>query len=368
MHWLELGKWCLQERTSIDFNRKPKLEFLGRTKVVNPASKTKFSHGIKIKHKIATNDVELLLGKSQLLDEIKKIKKTVTSLKTASKESFFQSFTSAKNNEGQAMAGFQGEIWRSLDENPKIRQEQLKHGVKITQHRVNGVPDKIVTTILKARLNLLGNALYANVYKMRNSDICPNPHCYDKEYTRHIFSSCKQMLSMMTIRHNAIQKVIKDAISETCTNVHTDIAVLRHAQDENNVDIRRPDISHAELKGKRVCQIGEITVPFDSNLKVRREGKKQKYEADWIPKRKEDLKDTLKVSDKLATFVIGALGIADTEIKQSFKMYLVSGKVAERAIGKMVVEAMKGSYNIWRVRCKNKWSRRAPAYIRNRPP
>jgi hypothetical protein len=155
------------------------------------------------------------------------------------------------------MTGFQGDLWRSLHMTATKRRQQLKPGADLLRHWKPSMSDNTVNLMVKARLNLLGNALYSRVYKMNQGPTCPRIGCHDLEWTRHIFNGCVSTTPQWLTRHNAVQDIFVQATQEYCSDLTIDQATLHR-------DNRRPDISHAKVGD--MIQIGEFTVPFDDTL------------------------------------------------------------------------------------------------------
>ena len=89
------------------------------------------------------------------------------------------------------------------------------------------------------------------------------------------------------------------------------------------------------------------------------EFKKQKYETNWIPFFKLQNPTT---NPELATFVIG--GTIDSEIIENLQKYDLSKKQAQKFGQKLAKYAISKTYKIWVTRCQQKWSTRAPLWMR----
>jgi hypothetical protein len=306
--------------------------------------------GLKVRHSLLHNNNWLLMRGPSRFARLKSLISSVRDLQAANQ---FATLTKPVNDP-EGMKGFQGDIFRTLSTIKSERRRQLKPTADLIRFWNRNVSDKMIILMLKSRLQLIGNALYSRIYKNRQQGLCPRPGCLDKEWTNHIFNGCKMATSQFKARHDAVQDVLVEALKKTATNVIVDKATLEN-------DRHRPDISHAEVEGR--IQIGEFTVPYDKDLVVRRQGKIDKYR-NWIRQYSNSVNCTKPVNQTLAVFVIGSLGTLDTQLFNNLKLYGIKDKEATKVASEMAYAALKGSYKIWVSRCKEKWKRRPPRYIR----
>jgi hypothetical protein len=255
--------------------------------------------------------------------------------------------------------GQQAEFFRSMPQNTKQRRLRLKPMADAIHHSPLYMKNRLVTMILKGRLQLLGNEIYHRVYKQHRTGRCPRDDCTQKESTKHIFNAINHTDNQVTERHNAVQHLLVQELQNTHHNIITDKAVLLQNR-------QRPDISHAVLNDTNKVQIGEFTVCFDTLITARRAEKQRKYEQQWIPDYQQQLRPQgLQVQPKLATFVVGSLGTIDDEIFKNLALYNIKGSKAKELAAKMAMTAARHSQKIWNLRCAIKWHNRRPRHFRD---
>ena len=250
--------------------------------------------------------------------------------------------------------GLQTRIYDNVNKRKVKRRFQLSAIAKLLSYYSANNSDSFVKFMLKARLGLIGNAVYHYIYNIRSNAKCGRFFCNQDEWPKHIVSSCPKALNQFKKRHDTILDQIIVQIADNCDG---EIITDKNTLNGNNL---RPDISFAKLKNGNI-QIGEVTVCYDTLINQKREFKKQKYETNWIPFFKLQNPTT---NPELATFVIGALGTIDSEIIENLQKYDLSKKQAQKLSQKLASYAMHETYNIWISRCKQKWSTRAPLWMR----
>lgn len=206
------------------------------------------------------------------------------------------------------------------------------------------------TMIWKARCQLLGNAVYHHVYGLPLSPSCPKPGCYNEEWTSHIFNGC--LSPLYTKRHDAVQKVVVDHLIQKNLSSYLDI---RENRTIVQGELGRPDLSEVILQGpSRINQIGEFTVPFDSNLNQRYDLKKAKYQ-DLIQARiQSDHQHRTHTNSELAVFVVGALGTIQKDFNSNLALYRINKEDYQYLRNQAVLNSLFGSWNIWTARCTHK--------------
>jgi hypothetical protein len=277
-----------------------------------------------------------------------RISSKIRSIKDTMQEERFKRFADPPHCKGQ-----QSKLWRTLDPDKKKRRIQLSAIALIIRNNFCNLGDRQITTLLKGRLRLLGNAVCKRIYNIRQSDKCPRPGCNELEWTSHIFSGCRQTEGGWIRRHNNAQDLLAAKLQETCKDIVIDKAILR-AHGEK----RRPDISEATLLSTDHIQVGELTFCWDTTIPEKRNLKRRKYEPEWIPTLAQTRQK--QVLPELAVFVIGALGTIDMDFLDNLKKYDITGSSAKKLAIDMAIKTIRGSYSIWVSRCLAKWNRAPP--------
>lgn len=375
-YWSLFGKLCIDQGITFDWS-KAKTSFIGHNFIDKNTNKMRYAP--KNVHTSILKETGMKIYHSSISEKQKQdihYKKTCSKPLTKIKESLqnhrYHLFCEEilmhndQNNIFNWKSGFQSKVWRNLSKDIKTRRQQIYPGMAFLRRSVKNMTDRMITTILKGRLNLLGNDLYSTIYNIRDNGMCPRQLCYEKETTAHIFAGCPQSGTGRIDRHNYIQKIIVDTIQPYCRpGIITDQAVLFKEDFQDR--LRRPDISKAITKGiNATYQVGELTVPFDENLAKQTKFKKEKYEKEWIPtlKKTEKARFLGRISMELASFTVGALGFIDQDWNKMFSLYNVDESQAQKIGEKIAISSMFKSYDIWKSRCFAKWNRRKPKYLR----
>jgi hypothetical protein len=302
--------------------------------------------GLALKHTESIGDT-IWLSTHQSKEQLDILKRTLFKMKSFFKD---QAFDELRNGNKQ----FQVHVFGNLSQNVRVRRFQLKPIADLIQHYSQYHSDKFIQFVMKARLNLHGNAVYKHIYNIRDCDKCPRAGCNQQEWTKHIVSSCNSALNQYKKRHDVVLKKLEEEIKEYCSELIIDTATLPESRE-------RPDISLARLKTTNKIQIGEVTIPFDNLIDVKRQFKIDKYK-NWIERFKEQHPET---QPTLATIVIGALGTLDAEILNNLCLLGIPKDRTKKFAVYLANQVLYKTHSIWISRCNAKWRRRAPHWIRN---
>ena len=212
--------------------------------------------------------------------------------------------------------------------------------------------DKMVKFVLKGRLNLLPTG---ELLDKRNPNapqhVCPK--CHDathKDSLMHRLNGCRATMNQMTVRHNAVQKVIKDEISNkyrvpvksNCT-----VRIGNRTLPQRSA-VLKPDLW---FEYNNEVQLVEFTVPYGdmttdtqgnriSSLKSKYNEKVSKY-SDLLL----DIKNTFNKEAKLTVIVVSSLGVIPNKTTKAIQDLLqLSKKNLQRVVRRIVYEAIRGSY------------------------
>jgi hypothetical protein len=294
-----------------------------------------FLKGIKMTHAptlIMYNNMEV----SRSREELQSLNSTINNIKQYYKDQCFQEITHG---------GFQTKVFQNLSPVKSIRRFQLFPIANLIRVYNKFHGDKFIQFILKARMNLLGNAVNRYVFKMDVSSTCPKPGCNEDEWTSHITSACRQSLTLYTTRHNTVLNKIKEKLEYRCSELVIDRATLTGNR-------QRPDISLARFKNNNTIQIGEVTCVYDAKLQEKREFKIIKYDQ-WIRDFKQLHPET---NPKLAVFVCGVLGTLDEKIIENLQLLQFTKADATKFAYILANYSMYKTYSVWIERCKVKWN------------
>lgn len=281
--------------------------------------------------------------------QYRQLENVIQKLKAHFNDNIYYSFTQHLNK-----IGYQTYLFSDLHSEKSIRRFQLSGIAKLLQTYSYYLPDKMIQFTMKARLNLIGNAVYKEIYNIRANSNCPRYGCNEREWTKHITSSCPKALNLYKIRHDEVLEILSTHIEKYYEDLIFDTATIQNNR-------QRPDIAFSRNKSNGKIQIGEITIPFDNLINQKREFKEQKYRR-WIQELTLDFPET---NHKLSCIVIGALGTIDAKIIKNLQLFGLSKSESKKLALKLSHSVIKNTYKVWTSRCKLNWSRRAPPRIRN---
>src|SRR6476660_5222122 len=81
------------------------------------------------------------------------------------------------------MNGFQTFAFQGLSDSKTKRRFQLSAISNLLRTYNKKLSDTCMKFLVKARLNLLGNAIYKHIYNIRNQGECPRYNCNEQEWT-----------------------------------------------------------------------------------------------------------------------------------------------------------------------------------------
>ncbi|TKR65583.1 hypothetical protein L596_025970 [Steinernema carpocapsae] len=187
--------------------------------------------------------------------------------------------------------------------------------------------------IHRARLNL--HRLNATSFGISDNRC---RRCGEKETLPHVIQHCKQAMTLITKRHNAVQDRLVAAIPKKAgRTVTTNVSIP--------ISSNRPDIVVKDDQSKEVIII-DVTVPFENGYKALKDAynrKIAKYESEKKKLESEGYKVTL------TTFVIGSLGTWFSKNTHCLKELGVRKSYTRKMIPLMLSEVVENSKNIfWR--------------------
>jgi hypothetical protein len=198
-----------------------------------------------------------------------------------------------------------------------------------------------------------------NNLKLWNKSMSDRCHlCKNRDSTLHTLSGCKVALDQKryTYRHDNIIKYIVDCIDKNKFKVHSDIdghttqnggTIPAHM----TVTDLKPDITITD-EAKKTVHIVELTVPFESNIKVRNTEKTNKYS--------HFITDITSHNVFLTAFEVGARGFLSTEntnrLKEIHKHYCLKTVNQSKFLHNISALAITGSYYIYTARKQPTWS------------
>jgi hypothetical protein len=301
--------------------------------------------GIQIKHSRQTTWTILKDLDQQSKKARDKIQSTMQQIKELTREDIVSSFV---NN-----SKIQSTLFKILEKSKKQRRFQLSAIADMIRGHL-WLPDRVICLILKARLQLVGNHLYATQYKLPIQPSCPRDGCDQNETVLHIFNACPHALGLYKKRHDSVSDVLNETIKLHV--VEDEHLVLDKALARDSQDLRRPDISYAKLSKSQEVQVGEYKVPFDTNLKSVFKEAKSKYsepqdgdDQSWIQKL-QNLYPEDQIRKEIAVFAIGSLGTIHSNTAKELEKYDIAPIAIPAIIKSMARKAILGSYEVWRTR------------------
>jgi hypothetical protein len=239
-------------------------------------------------------------------------------------------------------------FFASLSLDPDTRRRQLKPVADLLRFGRGRKMDKILAMVNKGRLQQLGNVRW-NIINPDQSPFCPRTGCDNLETTGHLFG-CLQTGVALTARHNAIQDLLVEAMTE---QGWSDIIVDRAVVDDNR---QRPDLTQAIKNG--VCQVGEVTVSFETGTEIARQTKLRKYEVYMRDRVAQDYaRNGLITRPDPALFIVGPLGTLDHDFMNNLAKYDITGRKATLLADKISKTVLNHSYGIWASRCMANFNR-----------
>lgn len=212
--------------------------------------------------------------------------------------------------------------------------------------------DKMVKFVLKGRLNQLPTGELLDK-QTPNGPRHRCPTCNDNDQVdslRHRLNSCLARRNEMTLRHNAVQNVIKKAI-ETKLGIPV----------KNNSTVKIGNVTlpprSAQLKPDlwfikdNTVQLVEFTIPYGdtsqteqgntiSSLTKKHDEKVRKY-SNLL----QDIKDTYNKEAHLTVIVVSSLGVIPSRTIRAIQNLLhLSNRNLQKIVRRIVFEAIRGSY------------------------
>lgn len=210
--------------------------------------------------------------------------------------------------------------------------------------------DSVVRFAIKARTNsLITGSLLSN----RNNNDSSNRNnrcsrCGEPETLNHILNSCKRRKHAFTRRHDSVQNILRDYLSDHCRlNVHANQTVRGRGSErlDGECSTLKPDLWW--WNGNHLF-IGEFTIPYgmlsnkdgdiQSTLTLRRNQKLEKYR-----NLVEECNNKFNCETTLLVFVISSLGAIPADTVNELKKVTHSDKDAGKLAGRMVAAAIRES-------------------------
>ena len=192
--------------------------------------------GIRIK--IEYNDGQEIyhdLSTSASKKQLKLTEKILANIKKDPRQCEFASLQNKEEQEKRGHSGFKAHFFSKLSQKESERQLEMAGMAKLLSTYNPRISDSAIRFIVKARFNIVGNAVYKRIYNIRSSSKCPRNGCNEEEWTSHIISGCFPALYKK--RHDAVQNILTRKIEGYCQNIIIDKATLDNS-------MARPDISY----------------------------------------------------------------------------------------------------------------------------
>jgi len=226
--------------------------------------------------------------------------------------------------------------------------------------------DSIVRLTIKARTNspVTGSLLSIRNRNANNNENNSNLRCSkcgQIETLNHILNGCMHKKYLYTKRHDAVQNILRDYLTNTCRmNVHAN-QTIRGCSSE------RLEGGCASLKlylwwNENHLFIAEFTIPYGmltnadekdnnpvSTLTIRRNEKTEKY-SNLV----EECKKQLHCDATLIVCIVSSLGALPHEALDELKKVAISDKEAGKLARRMVADTSSESMNLYyRSKCNN---------------
>ena len=210
--------------------------------------------------------------------------------------------------------------------------------------------DSVVRFAIKARTNSLITGSLLSTLNQNDTTNRNNrcPRCGQVETLNHILNSCKHKKHLYTKRHDAVQNILRNYLTEQCReNVHANQCVRGRSGEHLTGDSAslKPDLWW--WSNNRLF-IAEFTIPYgmmsnrngesQSTLSLRRSEKLEKYR-NLI----NDCNEKFNCETTLLVFIISSLGAIPVETIEDLKKVTLSDKDVGKLGGRMVAAAIRES-------------------------
>jgi len=220
--------------------------------------------------------------------------------------------------------------------------------------------DSIVRFTIKARTNSLVTGSLLSM-RNRNADDDENittlrcTKCGQTETLNHILNGCMHKKFLYTKRHDAVQNILRDYLTNTCRmNVHANQTIRGRGSErlEGDCASLKPDLWW--WNGNHLF-IAEFTIPYGmltnaddndnnpvSTLTIRRNEKTEKY-SNLV----EECKKQLHCDASLLVYIVSSLGALPHETLAELKKVTRSDKEAGKLAGRMVAASLRESMMLY---------------------